>query len=122
MHQPLPLHLPLPIFSVITAYSIHYTKLYEKNVLYNIGFTEPWLFDRPISAGFDIYKFDNEYDYYDKDAMGLTLRGASRRFWDYTTIGLNYNIEKFDIDDVDSEHTSVTEGSYLTSSIRNNFV
>ncbi len=88
-----------------------------KNVLYNIGFTEPWLFDRPISAGFDIYKFDNEYDYYDKDAMGLTLRGASRRFWDYTTIGLNYNIEKFDIDDVDSEHTSVTEGSYLTSSI-----
>ena len=88
-----------------------------ENALYNIGFTEPWLFDRPISAGFDIYKFENEYDYYEKDAMGLTLRGASRRFWDYTTIGLVYNIEKFDIEDVESDSTSVTEGSYLTSSL-----
>lgn len=88
-----------------------------ENALYNIGFTEPWLFDRPISAGFDIYKFENEYDHYEKDAMGLTLRGASRRFWDYTTIGLIYNIEHFDIGDVESANTSVVEGSYLTSSI-----
>ena len=93
-----------------------------EKALYNIGFTEPWLFDRPISAGFDIYKFENEYDYYEKDAMGLTLRAASRRFWDYTSIGLVYNIEKFDIKDVEYDDdgfplTSVTEGSYLTSSI-----
>lgn len=88
-----------------------------ENALYNIGFTEPWLFDRAISAGFDIYKFENEYDYYEKDAMGLTLRAASRRFWDYTTIGLIYNIEKFDIEDVESDYTSVSAGNYLTSSI-----
>ncbi|MGD9823911.1 outer membrane protein assembly factor BamA [Desulfobacter sp.] len=88
-----------------------------ENALYNIGFTEPWLFDKPISAGFDIYKFENEYDYYEKDAMGITLRAATRSFWDYTTIGLIYNIEHFDIEDVESENTSVTEGSYLTSSI-----
>ena len=88
-----------------------------ENALYNIGFTEPWLFDRPISAGFDLYKFENEYDYYEKDAIGLTLRTAFRQFWDYTTIGLVYNIEAFDICDVDVGYTSVTEGSYLTSSI-----
>jgi len=88
-----------------------------ETALYDIGFTEPWLFDRPISAGFNIYKFENEYDYYDKNAFGLTLRAASRRFWDYTTIGLVYNIEKFDIDDVETENTPVLEGSYLTSSI-----
>ena len=88
-----------------------------ESALYDIGFTEPWLFDRPISAGFNIYKFENEYDYYDKDAFGLTLRASSRRFWDYTSIGLVYNIEKFDIDDVESDYTSVSEGSYLTSSI-----
>ncbi len=88
-----------------------------ENALYNIGFTEPWLFDRPISAGFDIYKFEKEYDYYEKDAMGVTLRAATRSFWDYTTIGLIYNIEHFEIGDVESENTSVTEGSYLTSSI-----
>ncbi|WP_320039985.1 outer membrane protein assembly factor BamA [uncultured Desulfobacter sp.] len=88
-----------------------------ETALYDIGFTEPWLFDRPISAGFNIYKFEHEYDHYDKNAYGLTLRAASRRFWDYTTIGLVYNIEKFDIDDVEEENTSVSEGSYLTSSI-----
>ena len=88
-----------------------------ETALYNIGFTEPWLFDRPISAGFDVYKFEKEYDYYEKNAIGLTLRGASRRFWDYTTIGLVYNIEKFDIDNVEEDYTSVSEGSYLTSSI-----
>ncbi|WDP88248.1 MAG: outer membrane protein assembly factor BamA [Desulfobacter sp.] len=93
------------------------TRLSGKNALFNIGFTEPWLFDKPISAGFDIYKFENEYDHYDKDAMGLTLRGAYRQFWDYTAIGINYNIEKFDISDVDTTQTRVREGDYLTSSI-----
>ena len=85
--------------------------------LFNIGFTEPWLFDRPLSAGFDLYKYDYEYDYYDKDSMGLTLRSAYRGIWDYTSIGVNYNIEDFDISDVDSDNTNVDEGSFLTSSI-----
>ena len=93
------------------------TRLSGENALFNIGFTEPWLFDRPISAGFDIYKFENEYDHYDKDAMGLTLRSAYRQFWDYTAIGINYNIEAFDISNVDKTRTDVREGSYLTSSI-----
>nr|WP_319493196.1 outer membrane protein assembly factor BamA [uncultured Desulfobacter sp.] len=88
-----------------------------ETALYDIGFTEPWLFDKPISAGFNIYKFEHEYDYYDKNAYGINLRAASRRFWDYTTIGIVYNIEKFEIDDVETENTSVSEGSYLTSSI-----
>jgi len=93
------------------------TRLSGTNALFNIGFTEPWLFDRPISAGFDIYKFDNEYDYYDKDAIGLTLRVGNRQFWDHTSIGINYNIESFSISDVDTANTNVRSGSYLTSSI-----
>ncbi|MCG8620173.1 MAG: outer membrane protein assembly factor BamA, partial [Desulfobacterales bacterium] len=36
-------------------------RLSGENGLFKIGFTEPWMFDRPISAGFDIYKFENEY-------------------------------------------------------------
>lgn len=88
-----------------------------KTGLFNIGFTEPWLFDKPLSAGFDIYKFDYEYDYYDKKSLGLTLKTAYRQLWDYTAIGVNYNIENFDISDVQSTHTSVTQGNFLTSSI-----
>ena len=85
--------------------------------LFDIGFTEPWLFDKPISAGFDLYKFDYEYDYYDKKSYGLTLKSAYRKIWDYTAIGVNYNIEDFEISNVETDYTSVSEGSYLTSSI-----
>ena len=92
-------------------------KLSAESMLYKIGFTEPWLFDKPISAGFDVYRLEKEYDYYDRDSTGLTLRFGSRQFWDYTSIGINYNIEQFDISAVDTTRTSVTEGSFLTSSI-----
>ena len=87
------------------------------STLYNIGITEPWLFDKPISAGFDVYKYENEYDYYEKDSIGLTLRGAYRKFFDYTAIGVIYNIEKFEINEVEESYTAVTDGKYLTSSI-----
>jgi len=93
-------------------------KISSETALYNIGFTEPWFLDMPISAGTDIYKWEKEYDYYDKDALGLTLRAGFRQFWDYTTIGIEYNIEDFDISNVDSGYTSVTKGNYLTSSIK----
>ncbi len=92
-------------------------RISDASGLFNIGFTEPWLFDKPISAGFDLYKYDYEYDYYDKESIGLTLRSAYRQIWDYTAIGVNYNIESFEISDVQTANTSVTAGDFLTSSI-----
>ncbi|MCP3944435.1 MAG: outer membrane protein assembly factor BamA [Desulfobacteraceae bacterium] len=94
------------------------TKISGATALYNLSFNEPWLFDKPISAGADLYKFEKEYDYYDKDAVGLTLKTGYRQFWDYTAMGVEYNIEHFTIDDVDSDNTSVTPGTFLTSSIK----
>ncbi len=94
------------------------TRLSGSNALFNIGFTEPWMFDRPISAGFDIYKYDNEYDNYDKKALGLTISGGHRQYWDYTSVGLVYNIESFEISNVDTSETNVRRGSYLSSSIQ----
>lgn len=93
------------------------TRLSGENALITVGYTEPWLFDRPISAGFDISKFEREYDHYDKDGMKFTVRGAYRQFWDYTTFGVAYSIEKFDISDVEPENTRVLAGDFLTSSI-----
>lgn len=92
-------------------------RLSSESGLFNIGFTEPWMFDKPLSGGFDIYKFDREFDYYDRESIGLTLRSAYRQFWDYTAIGLNYNIEDFEISNVQTANTNVTPGSYFTSSL-----
>ena len=35
-----------------------------------LGFTEPWLYDRPISAGVDVSYMTTVYDYYDKQDLG----------------------------------------------------
>jgi len=94
------------------------TKISSETALYNISFTEPWLFDMPVSAGTDLYRFEKEYDYYDRDAIGFTIRAGYRQLWDYTAIGLEYNIEDFEVYDVQKIHTNVTPGQFLTSSLK----
>jgi outer membrane protein insertion porin family len=86
--------------------------------LYDLGFTEPWIFDKPISAGFNIYKLEKEFEYYERNAIGLTLRSSYRQLWDYTTIGVEYNVEDFEVENVETQYTSVTEGDFFTSSIK----
>ncbi len=92
-------------------------KLSADEILYSISFFEPYIFDTSIAGGFDLYKKDVEYDFYDKEALGLTLKIGYKLF-DYTRIGANYNIEDYNIKDVQPAHTSMTPGSFLTSSIR----
>jgi len=41
---------------------------------YDLGFTEPWLFDIPLSAGSDIYYTDTQYDAFTQTARGADLR------------------------------------------------
>ncbi|MFO8048072.1 MAG: BamA/TamA family outer membrane protein, partial [Desulfosudaceae bacterium] len=41
---------------------------------YRLSFTEPWLFDIPLSAGIDLYDWEIDYDSYDKKATGGGLR------------------------------------------------
>jgi len=89
----------------------------QESVLYNIGFYEPYIMDTAISGGIQLYKEDKEYDYYDKEAFGLTLRMGYKLF-DYTGIGIQYNIEDFEITNVQPDYTSMTLGSFLTSSIK----
>ncbi|ACN15339.1 outer membrane protein (putative surface antigen) [Desulforapulum autotrophicum HRM2] len=83
---------------------------------YTLSFTEPWLFDIPLSAGFDLYNWDKEYDYYDKDSKGVALR-LGYMIFDFTSIGIKYAFEDFTISDVDTDYTSVDAGTYVTSSL-----
>ncbi|MEA1969792.1 MAG: outer membrane protein assembly factor BamA [Thermodesulfobacteriota bacterium] len=83
---------------------------------YTISFTEPWLFDIPLSAGLDLYNWDTEYDYYDKDSKGGAVRFGYMIF-DYTYLGLKYGYEDFEITNVQEEYTDVDAGRYVTSSV-----
>ena len=92
-------------------------KVSGSSALYDISFFEPYILDTPVSGGFNLYKEDKEYEYYDKEAVGITLMLGYKLF-DYTKIGVNYNIEDFTIADVESAYTNMTPGSFLTSSIK----
>jgi outer membrane protein insertion porin family len=54
---------------------------------YNLSFTEPWLFDTPTSAGFDLFDTRHRYTEYDEKRRGVELRVGRPFPWlDYTRI------------------------------------
>ncbi|CAN7547435.1 outer membrane protein assembly factor BamA [Mesorhizobium sp. LjRoot246] len=67
---------------------------------YSLSFTEPYFLGRRIAAGFDIYKQTREYDNYDSDTVGATVRFGLPITNNITT-QLAYNIsqEKYELDD-----------------------
>jgi len=86
---------------------------------YTLSFTEPWLFDIPLSAGFDLYRWTYDYDTYQKDSFGGTLR-FSYRVFDFTRVGVTYGYDRADIHDIQvdaADSIKDLEGINITSSI-----
>ncbi|TIS56705.1 MAG: outer membrane protein assembly factor BamA [Mesorhizobium sp.] len=67
---------------------------------YSLSFTEPYFLGRRIAAGFDIYKSTREYDHYDSDVTGATIR-FGLPITDNISTQLAYNIaqEKYKLAD-----------------------
>ncbi|PBC09007.1 outer membrane protein assembly factor BamA [Mesorhizobium sp. WSM3859] len=67
---------------------------------YAVSFTEPYFLGRRIAAGFDIYKSTREYDHYDTDTTGATVR-FGLPITDSISTQLAYNIsqEKYSLED-----------------------
>ena len=63
-----------------------------RNTEYTISFVEPWLFDKPLSLGVDLYKWEQEYSQdearndYTRDSLGaaVSLGFPLRVLDDYT--------------------------------------
>ena len=77
-----------------------------------LSFTEPWLFDRPLSAGFDLFSTQREYPEYDYETLGGNLR-VSHPFQEYWRWLLSYRLTRDTIEDVES----LTEQSLLADEI-----
>jgi len=64
---------------------------------YSFGFTEPYLFDRPVSAGFNIYdRYLNYYELYNRKGRGIDLT-MNARLKGYLRGSLTYGFEYVDI-------------------------
>ena len=87
--------------------------------LYSITFTEPWLFDIPLSATASIYRTKRDYDTYDRVSMGGAF-GFSYPIWDYTRASISYRYDITDISELTedaSDNVRELEGENTTSSI-----
>ncbi len=63
---------------------------------YLLSYTEPWSFDIPLAAGFDVYKQDVDYNTYELSQSGFGLR-FSYRIRDLTRVYLSYNLTTSEI-------------------------
>ncbi len=73
-----------------------------ESTTYAVSFTEPWLFDIPLSAGCDLYDTTRDYEAYDKDSVGGSLRFGYLVF-DYTMASFSYNYDRAKIENIDPD-------------------
>jgi outer membrane protein insertion porin family len=84
-----------------------------------ISFTEPWLFDRPLSAGFDLFNIKRQYTEYDYDSLGGAVR-LSHPFAEYWRWQTSYRLTNDEISNVRDLSNSLLleeEGTRLTSAV-----
>lgn len=91
---------------------------------FELSFTEPWIFDHPVSFGFDAYKRSHEKDTdlgygYEETRTGGDLR-LGKELNEYLKSGLTYCVEEVNISNVDAAATSdlkSEEGKNIISSL-----
>lgn len=92
-----------------------------------LGFTEPWLFDHPVSFGFDIFRRerDREEDTgyaYDEKRTGGALR-LGKQFTDFVSAGVAYKIEEVSIENFEANVSAALleeKGTNLVSQLNFN--
>jgi outer membrane protein insertion porin family len=60
---------------------------------FRLSFTEPYLFDRPLSAGFDAFIWERDYAEYVRKSRGGDIRLAHPLRWKYTRLYGMYRFE-----------------------------
>ncbi|MHB8053853.1 MAG: outer membrane protein assembly factor BamA [Candidatus Aminicenantales bacterium] len=105
--------------------TLNVTAMYGKRTRnYSFGFTEPYLFDRPISAGFNIFdRYLNYYELYNRKGKGVDLT-LNARLLGYLRGSITYSYEYVDIS-VSESYATYKEyldlygmGHYIVSSLQ----
>ena len=103
------------------------TMFAAKRQMYDIGFTEPYFLDRPLEAGFDVYKTVTDYAdeaSYDRDAIGANFK-FTYNMSDHLKHQLHYNIDDSEITNVAADaslYIKDQEGQDLASIIGHSFI
>ncbi|HXI09622.1 MAG TPA: BamA/TamA family outer membrane protein, partial [Thermodesulfobacteriota bacterium] len=87
---------------------------------YILGFTEPWLLDKPITAGADVYNTDRDYPDFKQTKNGFDIRFGVPVYDRYTRGFLTYRLEDVKISNVQDTASNLIkeqEGKSTESSI-----
>lgn len=88
----------------------------------DLSFTEPYFLDKNLSAGFDVFKTETDFQdesSYDRKALGFALR-TGYRISEPLSQSWKYTLREDEITDIPSDASSAIkeqEGKYVTSSI-----
>jgi outer membrane protein insertion porin family len=85
-----------------------------------ISFTEPWLFDRPLAAGFDLFNVRRQYVEYDYEQLGGDVR-LSHPFEEYWRWATMYRLSQDTISNIESTVDSLLQdqrGTTITSLVQ----
>lgn len=67
---------------------------------YRLSFTEPYLFDRPLSFGVDAYNWERQFIEYTRRSAGGSLRLGHPMRWEYTYLMWMYRYENTNLADL----------------------
>jgi outer membrane protein insertion porin family len=90
-----------------------------KSSRFSVGFTDPWLFDTPLSMSVELYNWTQQYPDYNRDSWGGRL-GFSYPVWAYTRLYLSYGYDHAKVTDVADDASSIIkdqEGIIRTSQV-----
>ena len=82
---------------------------------YRFSFTEPYLFDKPIYFGPDIYRMRREWDEWTETSTGFDLRIGRR--WEDFTLGFKILSENVKLEDIDIPSIKYQEGEKRKNSL-----
>jgi len=85
----------------------------------SLSFTEPWLFDIPLSLGFDVFKTQRIYQDFTRESVGGAFR-FGYEFYEHVRGNVMYKYEDVEISDVSSDAPitlKAEEGRSTTSSV-----
>jgi outer membrane protein insertion porin family len=76
----------------------------------SLGFTEPWLFDIPLSGSARVYRWEREFDAYDRKSKGGSI-AFGYPVWRDTrvSVGYNYDVAKIEVTDPDGLPVSIED-------------
>ncbi len=83
------------------------TEFSKRKFNLELGFTEPWLFDTPTSAGFSLYHTSYNYTNCDEQRTGGSIQlGRPVPFMDYTRAYWMYKLERVDVYNLSKDYAA----------------